>query len=632
MKSTASFLFLLGLALSPALAQERPAPLKEAERQHWIQENYTKHEFMIPMRDGVKLFTQVFTPKDSSQTYPFLMFRTPYTVGPYGVDNYPSQLGPGQSELFIREGFIFVKQDVRGQGHSEGTFVNVRPQIANKVSPKDIDESSDAYDTIDWLVKNVPNHNGKAGIFGISYPGFYAATAAIDAHPALKAASPQAPVTNWFLGDDFRHNGVLMLPHAFNFIGAFAGPKPPKGWSGGVNVDMGTPDGYDYFHRLGPLLNADEKIFQGKVPYWRELIEHDVYDEYWQARDPRPFLKNVQPAMLTVGGWFDAEDVYGPLHVYAAAKQQGARSANLLVEGPWVHGGWSRGTGASLGYVQFRSNTSQYFQEKIEYPFFLYHLKGKGDGNKLPEAYVFETGRNEWHQLPAWPPKDAQARTLYFHADGRLGWDKPDSKAERFDEYISDPHKPVPFTPEISRGMTYNYMVEDQRQAASRTDVLAYETDPLESDVRIAGPLKATLYVSTSGTDSDFIVKLVDVYPGDAPDPDGLPANFHMGGYQQLVRGEPFRGRFRNSFEKPEAFTPGRVEKIEFELPDVFHAFRRGHRIMVQVQSSWFPLCDINPQKFMHIYDAKASDFQKAIERVYHTPETPSSLTVLRIE
>jgi hypothetical protein len=622
------------LCLSPSWipAQQRGQQSSEqTDRAKWIKEHYTKYEFLVPMRDGVKLFTQVYAPKDTTETYPFLINRTPYTVAPYGVDEYVSHLGPGQTELFSREGFIFVHQDVRGKGKSEGVYVHVRPVIPNK-KPGDVDETTDTYDTVEWLVKNIPNHNGKAGIYGISYPGFYATMGAIDAHPAMKAVSPQAPVTDWFVGDDFRHNGVLWLPHAFNFFSGFGQSKPPVGWNGGMNVDMGTPDGYEFFRRLGPIANADEKYFHGQVEYWRELAGHDVYDEYWQSRNPRPRLINVKPAVLTVGGWFDAEDVFGPPGVYEAIEKQSPETTNLLVEGPWVHGGWSHSPGDHLGAVRFNSPTSKFFQENIEYPFFLWHLKGKGEGGKLPKAYVFETGRSEWHKLTAWPPKEATAKTLYFHANGELKWTKPEATGEAYDEYVSDPAKPVPFTSEITRGMTYDYMVEDQRFAATRPDVLTYETEPLDGDVRIAGPLKASLHVSTTGTDSDFIVKLIDVYPGDYPDSEGQRAGLHMGGYEQLLRGEPFRGKFRHSFEKPEPFTPGKMDLVEFAMPGIFHTFRRGHRIMVQVQSTWFPLCDLNPQKFMHIYDAHRSDFQKATERVFRSAEAPSSLTVLTLE
>ncbi|MGO9243123.1 MAG: CocE/NonD family hydrolase [Bryobacteraceae bacterium] len=636
MKTALRTIVVLGavLWLGPSWipAQQRgPQTAEMSAGEKWIREHYTKYEFLVAMRDGTRLFTAVYAPKDTSQTYPFLINRTPYTVAPYGVDNYPSHLGPGRTELFSREGFIFVHQDVRGKGRSEGVYVHVRPVIPNK-KPGDVDETTDTYDTVDWLLANISNNNGRAGIYGISYPGFYATMGAIDAHPAMKAVSPQAPVTDWFVGDDFRHNGVLWLPHAFNFLSSFGQPRPPEGWAGGLSVDMGTPDGYDFFRRLGPIGNADEKYFHGTVEYWRELARHDVYDDYWQSRNPRPHLRNVKPAVLTVGGWFDAEDVFGPPGVYEAIEKQSPETTNLLVEGPWVHGGWSHSAGDRLGQVHFNSPTSAYFQENIEYPFFLWYLKGKGEGGALPKAYVFETGRDEWHKLTAWPPKEATAKTLYFHANGGLSWAAPQERGEAYDEYVSDPARPVPFTSEITRGMTYDYMVEDQRWASKRPDVLTYETEPLQGDVRVAGPLKASLHVSTTGTDSDFIVKLIDVYPGDYPDVEGQWPGTHMGGYQQLLRGEPFRGKFRHGFDKPEPFTPGKLDQVEFALPGIFHTFRRGHRIMVQVQSTWFPLCDLNPQKFMHIYDAQRSDFQKATERVYHSAEAPSSLTVLTLE
>jgi putative CocE/NonD family hydrolase len=592
-----------------------------------IKARYTKNEYRIEMRDGVKLFTAVYTPKDRSQAYPFLMSRTPYTVAPYGIESYRQHLGPA-SEKFRAEGFIFVYQDVRGKGRSEGQFVHVRPYIPDKRSPQQVDESSDTFDTLDWLVKNVPNNNGRAGVYGISYPGFYAAAAAIDAHPALKAASPQAPVINWFIGDDFRHNGVLFLAHAFGFFGFFGRPGPEQAVAPGSKFDMDTPDGYNFHLSMGGLANYDERLFKGQVEFWKELLANDTYNAFWKSRDLRRYVTNLKPAMLTVGGWFDAEDVYGPLGLYAMAEKQNPGAVNLLVEGPWSHGGWGRSDGTKLGNADFGSNTSKYFQDEIEYPFFLYHLKGRGAGDKLPEASVFETGRNEWHKLDAWPPREAETKTYFFQAGGKLSANAPDQPGDAFDEYVSDPNKPVPFLPYIDRGMNYNYMTDDQRHAAARPDVLVYQTEPLNQDLRVAGPLRATLYVSTTGTDSDWVVKLIDVYPNDAPDPSPNPAGVHMGGYQMLVRGEPFRGKFRNGFDKPAPFVPGRVEKVEFALPDVFHAFRRGHRLMVQVQSTWFPLADRNPQKFMPIKDAKAGDFVKATQRVYRSRGEASGLAV----
>lgn len=612
---------------------QRPAAQSsaETERLAYIKANYTKSEFQIPMRDGVRLYTAVYAPKDQSKQYPVLLNRTPYSLRPYGVNNYRSSLGHG--EAYMREGFIFVYQDVRGRNRSEGEFVHVRPVVpAAKRGPKDIDESTDTFDTIEWLVKNVPNNNGRVGMFGISYPGFYAAMGAVEAHPALKATSPQAPVTEWFIGDDFRHNGALFLTHAFNFLSTFGRGKPPEGISNWPRFDYGTPDGYDFHLRTGALQNYDEKYFRGEIAFWKELLGNDVYSEFWKSRDPRPHLRQVKPAMLTVGGWFDAEDVYGPLRIYEAAEKQSPGAVNQLVMGPWHHGAWSRPGYDKLGDVRFHQDTSKFYLEKIEFPFFMHHLKEKGDGAKLPEAYMYETGRNEWHALPAWPPKEAKAKTFYLSENGRLEGAAPASSGEAFDEYISDPAKPVPFVGYITNVMNTDYMVGDQRFAARRPDVLVYETEPLEGDLRVAGPLKVKLHVSVTGTDADFVVKVIDVYPNDYPDNTPNPANVRMGGYQQLLRGEPFRGKFRKSLEKPEPFTPGKVEVVEFEMPDIFHTFRRGHRLMVQVQSTWYPLVDRNPQRFMPIQEAKAGDFVKATHRVHRSAAAPSSLTVLTLD
>jgi uncharacterized protein len=624
-------------------AQPSDEERKAKDLREYIKANYTKHEFLIPMRDGVRLFTSVYTPKNTDEPSPVLINRTPYTVAPYGIDNYRLNLGP--SEKFAREGFIFVYQDVRGKGRSEGQFVHVRPHNPNKKSAKDIDESSDTYDTVDWLIKHVPNNNGKAGIYGISYPGFYAANGAIDAHPAMKASSPQAPVSEWFIGDDFRHNGALFLAHAFRFFSAFGQDVRPSGEAGSASVmpfNYGTPDGYEFYLKTGPLQNFDEKFFHGKIEYWKELIENDTYSPYWQARNIRQHMKGVKPAMLTVGGWFDAEDLFGALRLYQSAEKQSPGSENTVVMGPWIHGGWSRGDGDHLGPIPFNAKTAEFYRDNIEFPFFLFHLKGKGEP-KLPEAYMFETGRNEWHKHNEWPPKAATLNTFYLSDGGKLAPEAPSGPADQFDEYVSDPNKPVPFMSDIQQNMATTYMVEDQRFASSRTDVMVYQTGPLEHDLRVAGPLKVTLHVSTSGTDADWVVKLIDVYPPDFPDADPPPLApgetrasvdrvVRMGGYQQLVRGEPFRGKFRHSFEKPEPFTPGKVEKIEFELPDIYHAFRRGHRVMVHVQSSWFPLVDRNPQKFLKISEARAEDFQKATQRIYRSGRYASSVQLPVLE
>ncbi|MCU1296457.1 MAG: peptidase [Acidobacteriaceae bacterium] len=604
-----------------------------------VKEHYTKYEYRIPMRDGVRLFTAVYVPKDSSQRYPFLLNRTPYSVGPYGVDNYRKHLGP--SNDFDKSGYIFVMQDVRGRWMSEGTFVESRPHIDNKKSNKDVDDASDTYDTIEWLSKNIPNNNGNAGIWGISYPGFYTSAGIIDSHPALKAASPQAPMADLFMGDDAYHGGAFMLAANFDFYTFFTPQNhpqtPPKTET---SFDYGTQDGYQFYLGVGPIGNLSRYLGSNGA-LWDDQVHHDTYDNYWKARNLAPHMKNVHCALLTVGGWFDAEDLAGPFLTYNSIEKNNPGIFNALVMGPWVHGGWARHEGSSLGRVNFAAKTSEYYDKNILFPFFEQYLKGAGNAN-LPEAYVFETGTNVWRQYSSWPPKNVQAKTLYFHANGELSFDPPSGSSEAFDEYVSDPAKPVPFVAYTAIDVPQEYMLSDQRFADSRTDVLTYQTPILEEDVTIAGPLSPKLFVSTSGTDSDFDVKLIDVYPQDYPqnkldeqkpeeDPtktDVLPPAFIMGGYQQLVRGEPFRGKFRHSFEKPEPFTPGKVEEIDFTMQDVNHTFRRGHRVMVQVQSSWFPLTDRNPQTFVNIPDAKLSDFVKAIERVYHTDAQASGVEV----
>jgi putative CocE/NonD family hydrolase len=592
----------------------------------YIQSHYTKYEHLVPMRDGKRLFTSVYVPKDDSQRYPIMLTRTPYNVAPYGPDAYRTALGP--SEKFALEGFIFVYQDVRGRYLSEGEFVNVRPQFPNKRGPQDIDESTDTYDTIDWLVKNVRGNNGNVGMWGISYPGFYTSTGIIDAHPALKAASPQAPIADWFVGDDFHHNGALYLPHAFRFFNVFGRPRPEpvKGEVSKPAPEKG-PDGYGFFLSLGPLTNVEEKHFKRDVAFWTEMIQHGTYDEFWQARDLRRHLKSIKPAVMTVGGWFDAEDLFGTLKTYETIEKSSPGARNMLVMGPWYHGGWARSDGDLLGHVRFGAKTSEFYREQIEFPFFEYWLKGKGDP-ALPEAFVFETGTNQWRREDAWPPKNVRPRTLYLRAGGKLSFDAATEPGSVFDEYISDPAKPVPYISGQAPGMTREHMVEDQRFASTRPDVLTYATDELAEDVVLAGPLSPSIFVSTTGTDSDFVVKLIDVYPEDFPDPDPNPTGIHMGGFQQLVRGEVFRGKFRNSFSKPEPFTPGKMEKIEYVMPDVNHAFRRGHRIMIQIQSTWFPLVDRNPQKIVDIYAAKSGDFVRATQRVYRSAEAASGVKV----
>ncbi|MEM7311553.1 MAG: CocE/NonD family hydrolase [Planctomycetota bacterium] len=584
--------------------------------QEYVKANYTKYEHELVMRDGVKLLTAVYVPKDHSEKYPIILKRTPYGIRPYGSDNFPAE-PRGPMKFYAKEKFIFAYQDVRGRNGSEGKFEHVRPHVPGK-SGNQTDESTDTYDTVDWLVKYVPHNNGRVGMMGISYPGFYAAAGMIDAHRSLKCVLPQAPVTDWFIGDDFRHNGAFYIAHAFNFLSRFGQPlkKPTRERS--IPHDYETPDGYEFYLNFGRLADAQKNHLRPNIEFWQEIIEHDTYDQFWQDRNILTHLKKIKPAVLTVGGWFDAEDCYGPLNVYKSTEKQSPSADNKIVMGPWFHGGWHRANGNHLGHVRFDQDTSIYYRKAIELPFLNYHLKN-ADDPELAEATMFQTGVNQWRKFEKWPPKNVQKQRWYFHGDGRLSRKRPEtSKSEsEFDTYVSDPAKPVPFIPSIAIGMTREHMVDDQRFAATRPDVLVYATEPLESDVTIAGPISPKLFVSTSGTASDFVVKLIDVYPGDYPNPDPNPTGVQMGGYQQLVRGEAFRGRFRKSFEKPEPFVPDQMTTIEYVMPDAFHTFRRGHRIMVQVQSTWFPLIDRNPQTYVKIAEAMPEDYQKATQKVF---------------
>ncbi len=590
----------------------------------WLAEHYTKYEHLIPMRDGIRLFTRVYVPKDDSQRWPIVLTRTPYAVKPYGPDNYNDAVGT--FGVLARDKFILVMQDVRGRYGSEGQYMHVRPFNPNK-GPKESDESSDAYDTIDWLVKHVPNNNKKVGMFGISYPGFYTSMAMINSHPALKAASPQAPVSDWFMGDDLHHNGAFFLSQNFSFIYGFEQKSEDPLHDGGRGFVYHNPDGYDFFLHMGSLAQADQTLFKSAVPVWTEFLAHPNYDSFWQARNIRPHLKNVHCAVMTVGGWFDAEDLFGALETYRWTQRLNPGTKNMLVMGPWAHGEWGKKDGDKLGNVSFHAKTAEFYRTYIELPFFRRYLKDDTN-SPLPGAYVFETGLDVWRRFETWPPRGVQERTLYFQPGGNLAFTPPKAGTSAFDEYVSDPAKPVPYSMEVSTGYPRSYPLQDQRFAACRPDVLTYTTEPLEEDLTFAGPLKAVLQVATTSTDADWVLKLIDVYDADFPNPEPNPANVVMGGYQQLVRGDVMPARFRNGFEKPEATVPGQVTKIAFTLPDVFHTFRRGHRVMIQVQSSWFPLVERNPQTFVNIATAKPEDFCKATQRVYHTSEAASSLTV----
>ncbi len=587
--------------------------------------HYTKQEFKVRMRDGVRLHTAVWSPKDQTRKWPILMIRTPYGVASYGMENAPNFDNPRTAPRFapsaqlLRSGYIIVHQDVRGRLMSEGTFEDVRPRGK-------VDESTDAYDSVDWLVKNLPANNGRVGIWGISYPGFYAAQATINAHPAIRAVSPQAPVTEWFIGDDFHHGGALCLADAAGFFANFGKkrekPTPKIKWD--FEWDVG--DVYDLFLRMGPIKNLNKKYFHGSIKAWNDVLEHPDRDEWWQARDPRPHYRNIRPAVLVVGGWYDAEDLWGALQTYASMDSQTRRNRVSLVMGPWFHGAWARSDGDQHGDIRFGQKTSIYYREKLEAPFFEFHLKGKGSP-KIPEASIFVTGENAWRNFDVWPPKRVRKKALYFKAKGTLGIQKPKAKAAS-DRYLADPRKPVPYYGRPSRRIDKRFMTADQRFAARRPDVLVYESPVLKEDVTLVGPVEADLWFETTNDAADLVVKLIDIWPEDTHDPKPNPREVRMAGYQQLVRGEALRGRYRASFAKGVPFKPGVKEKVTIRLPDIAHTFRTGHRIAVQVQSSWFPFIDSNPQTFMEISKADASDFKTATHTVHRSAAAASGLRV----
>jgi uncharacterized protein len=600
------------------------APSSHSQSSEGIRQKYNKNEVYITMRDGVKLFTSIYTPKNKSVAHPVLLNRTPYNIEPGGPGsfNYHMQL----YSRYTQDDYIMVFQDVRGKYMSEGEFEDIRPIIPDKKSNKDIDESTDTWDTVDWLVKNVSNNNGNVGIFGISYPGFYSSMGIINAHPAVKAVSPQAPVTAWFLGDDFHHNGAFFLLDCFDFY--YSNGRSHKGPTreGYPGFKWPLPDNYAFFLSVGADKDITSLYLGDSIKFWNDAFAHPDYDEFWKARDPRQFFKNVTPAVMTVGGWFDAEDLYGTLHTYEAIEKQNPTSIkNYLVMGPWSHGQWAFGKGDNLGNIYWGQDANKKFQAQ-EKSFFDFYLKGEGKCD-IAEATIFITGSNEWRNFDTWPPKSIVEKYLYFQPDGAISFTAPSIK-ESFDEYVSDPMKPVPYTEKIGTNRTTEYMIDDQRFASRRPDVMVYQTDALSEDITLTGPLTADLYISTTGTDADFIVKIIDVFPFDDKTDILTDLKVTPGGYQMLVRGEVFRGKYRNSFEKPEPFTPGKVTEIKYFLPDIAHTFKKGHRIMVQVQNSWFPLVDRNPQKFVDIYKCSDSDFQKASQRIYHDASFSSGIKI----
>jgi uncharacterized protein len=604
-----------------------------AQDSAWIKEHYYKTERYIAMRDGVKLFTTIYMPKDTAQKHPILLTRTPYSCAPYGEANFNANLWNRHWRYYARENYIIVTQDVRGRWMSEGSFADIRPFNPNKKGTE-TDEASDTYDAIDWMVKNLPYNNEHVGVFGISYPGFYSTMAALSGHPALKAVSPQAPVTDWFQGDDFHHNGVFMLMDGFSFYaGGFGFPRPVPTTVGPVsNLKLPEVDNYTTYLNIGALSNF-KKLSGDSLQFLNEMFAHPDYDAWWQARNPRNFVNDVKPAILVVGGLFDAEDCFGAWNLYKAIeKKNPATHVNKLVMGPWYHGQWASTDGTHMGNLRFGSNTSFWYQNNIEIPFFNYYLKGEGDVSKLAEATIFFSGENKWHNYTQWPPAEKHDQALYLQPNGKLGWDKPGANGG-YSEYTSDPAHPVPYTEDVHFSRTREYMTDDQRFAARRPDVLSFETGTLDNDLTLGGTVVADLLTSISSTDADFVVKLIDVFPDNFSYPDAQAqsrrsagGDYPMGGYELLVRGEIMRGRFRNSFAKPEAFKPGKTEKVKFELPDVAHTFLKGHKIMIQIQSSWFPIADRNPQKFINIYTATDADFQKANIRILHDAANSSSI------
>jgi putative CocE/NonD family hydrolase len=574
------------------------------------------------MRDGVELFTIVYTPRDTSVTYPVILFRTPYSIAPYGPDEYREPLGP--SAEFDRDGYIFVFQDVRGKFRSEGGFEVIRP-LDRDAGAERVDESTDNFDTIEWVLANVPNHNGRVGQWGISYPGWQTVMGMVDPHPALVASSPQASPSDMFIGDDWHHNGAFRIMYSFSWLAGNARRRDQPTEQRSERFDYGTDDGYEFFLAAGTASRIDELFFGSEVPAWRDFIEHPTYDEFWQRQNALLYLDSIRHPVLNVAGWFDTEDFYGPMSIYQTIEDENAENQSTLVVGPWLHGGWRSMRGDALGCIEFESATSLAFQQEMQYPFFSRHLKDKGDWD-APEAVVFQTGQNEWKTFDRWPPAGVESTSLYLQADGRLSFESPDATDPvTGDTYVSDPANPVPFTAEKRTTLGHLWKVEDQRFVSDRPDVLVYQSDVLTEDLTIAGEILADIFVSTTGSDSDWIVKLIDVYPDDAPASDACEVP--MGGFQMHLAGEIMRGRFRNSFQYPEAMVPGEVTPIHINLRDRFHSFKAGHRIMVQIQSSWFPAYDRNPQTFVDTYRANAADFQAATQTVYRSAKFPSRLT-----
>jgi putative CocE/NonD family hydrolase len=590
----------------------------------YVKDNYVKYEYQIPVRDGKKLFTSVYVPKDQSKKYPIMMDRTPYSVAPYGADIYKSSLGP--SSLFLHDGYIFVYQDVRGRWMSEGIFEEMTPEKEVHKTNNDVDEGTDTYDTIDWLIKNIPNNTGKVGAWGISYPGFFTTTCLLSRHPALVAASPQAPMSDLYRDDAF-HNGAFQLVANFDFYPGFTNRQDDKPTQRrGGRFDFGTEDGYEFFLKMGSMKNTNDKYYKDTIRLWNEMLDHPDYDQHWKDRNVLPHLHDIKTAVLVTGGWYDAEDLYGAINTYKTLVKNNPSTPVYFAMGPWVHGGWSRGPGDHLGDIDFGGSTGPFYREKIEFAFFNHYLKGaEGD---IPKVSAFETGANQWKNYNVWPPKEAEEKNLYLLPGGKLSFEAPKGEGNTADEFISDPDKPVPFISGIAIDQKREYMTGDQRFAERRPDVLTYQTEVLDKDITLAGNILANLKVSTTGTDADWVVKVIDVYPDSAKDNQFTAKDTHMSHYEQMVRSEEMRGKYRNGFDKPEPFVPGKITPVNFELQDILHTFKKGHKIMVQVQSSSFPLIDRNPQVFEDIMKAKDTDFKKATHKVYTSKAHPGYLKV----
>jgi putative CocE/NonD family hydrolase len=581
---------------------------------------YERREVMITMRDGKKLNTVIYTPTNATEKSPFLFDRTPY-----GVSDMPNPDQIGYVKDMAAEGYIFVYQDIRGRYKSEGNF-EMQRFSRNRNDPKAIDESTDTYDTIDWLLANVANHNGKVGMYGISYDGWTAAQGAIDPHPALVAVSEQATPSDMYLGDDFHHNGAFRLSYGFEYVFSEEASKVDS------LFPFGTYDTYDWYLKLGSLANVNKNYFKGKLPSWNDFANHPNYDDFWKKQSLPYRIDKPRVQIMNVAGWWDQEDFYGPLKAYETWEKQDTKNQNSLVVGPWNHGGWGRGDGRKLGNISFDTSTAITFRKNIQAPWFAYHLKGKGEG-KFAEAITFQTGSNTWKSYDSWPPKEAQAKNLYFQANGKLSFQKPAAGTDAFDAYVSDPKHPVPYRPrpiEQTYGpgsRWFTWLTEDQRFVHNRPDVLSWETEVLTDEVTVTGSLLAKLFASTSGSDCDWVVKLIDVYPAE------YPADIKMGGYQLMVANDVLRGRFRNDFSKPTPITPNKVEAYTIDLHAINHVFRKGHKMMVQVQSTWFPIIDRNPQKYVpNIFEAQESDFQTATQKVFRTAVNPSHIVLSVVE